>query len=191
MEYQGIVTDNADPEQLGRLLIELPALCGDLDPEWPDWIPPRFAGSAPGGGFVFIPPIGAAVLVEYTAGSPIRWVGGEFGGKNTLPAPFSTGYPGVSGITSPTGEEFLALGDGRTTVAGPAIDLGDGTTPPTHPYLLTREFLTDLKAAVTELIAAIPLGVVPPSGPTAIFVLNLDLSLAVGVPYLSARIKGD
>ena len=48
--YTAVVNDNADPDQLGRLMLEIPGLLDDPSDEgdaiWPDWIEPRLGGGA-------------------------------------------------------------------------------------------------------------------------------------------------
>lgn len=109
--FPAIVSDNQDPEQLGRLLLEIPGIMGEDDPVHPDWIPPRVGAAGPGVvGFLLLPPVGAATYVEVDAGGAISWVGADFGGKNKIPPDLLTNYPRRSGFSSPvTGRHVVAM----------------------------------------------------------------------------------
>src|ERR1700759_4406252 len=70
-KYSGTVIDNADPQQVGRLLVEVPSVLADV----PVWARPCF----PYGHF-FVPAQDARVWVEFEGGDlsyPI-WVGTWF-----------------------------------------------------------------------------------------------------------------
>lgn len=110
--YPAIVTDNDDPDQLGRLLLEIPGLLGTEDPEHPDWIYPCFAAAGPGAAALFfIPPVGAAVYVDQDVSGGLRWRGADFGGVNTIPPDLLVNYPRRSGFSAPGGRHLLALDD--------------------------------------------------------------------------------
>jgi len=89
-KYRGIVVDNADPDQLGRLKLRVPSVLGSetcvTDWAWP-CVP--FGGAADQGWF-FIPEVGALVWVEFEEGNldlPI-WVGtfwSRAGGETGIP----------------------------------------------------------------------------------------------------------
>ena len=72
-KYRGKVLDNIDPMELGRLLVEVPALVG-LEASWALPCVP-YAGEQVG--FVMIPPITANVWVEFEGGDPTHpiWAG--------------------------------------------------------------------------------------------------------------------
>ena len=73
-KYRGRVEDNADPRQIGRLQVSVPALLGNTIKLWAMPCVP-YAGKNVG--FFALPPKGANVWVEFEAGNidyPI-WVG--------------------------------------------------------------------------------------------------------------------
>lgn len=73
-KYRAIVTDNADPDNLGRVRVRVPAL-GDVELGWALPCVP-YAGDKVG--FYMIPAPDARVWVEFEGGDPARpiWVGG-------------------------------------------------------------------------------------------------------------------
>jgi uncharacterized protein involved in type VI secretion and phage assembly len=90
-KYRGLVVDNADPENLGRLKIKVPSVLGNEVVT--GWATPCLPyGGAENQGFLFIPEIDAGVWVEFEEGDlefPI-WVGTYWskpGGKSELPKP--------------------------------------------------------------------------------------------------------
>jgi len=74
-KYRGIVTNNLDPEELGRIQVDVPAVSGTLPSSWSLPCVP-FTGVQ--SGFFVVPSIGANVWVEFERGDanfPI-WTGG-------------------------------------------------------------------------------------------------------------------
>lgn len=72
-KYRGKVTDNIDPLEIGRLLVDVPQLA-QLSA---GWAMPCVPYAGPQVGFCLVPPIGAMVWVEFEGGHvqyPI-WVG--------------------------------------------------------------------------------------------------------------------
>ena len=84
-KYRGLVRDVNDPENLGRIVAQVPEVYGDEDSPWALPAVP-FAGKEHG--FVVLPEVGDGVWIEFEAGYPSRpiwtgcwWASGE------LPAP--------------------------------------------------------------------------------------------------------
>ncbi|HEX8162191.1 MAG TPA: phage baseplate assembly protein V [Pyrinomonadaceae bacterium] len=73
-KYRGIVMNNMDPSNQGRLQAMVPEVLGELPSGWAMPCAP-YAGT--GAGFYAIPPIGAGVWIEFEAGDVSRpvWVG--------------------------------------------------------------------------------------------------------------------
>lgn len=65
-KYRGQVTDNSDPDDLGRIRAKVPRLLGD---ETTGWALPAFPyGGASEQGFYFVPDVGAGVWIEFEGG---------------------------------------------------------------------------------------------------------------------------
>lgn len=75
-KYRGIVVDNADPDQLGRLRVRVPSVLGpDVVSGWA--LPCVPYGGDMDQGFLFVPELGAGVWIEFEEGDlefPV-WVG--------------------------------------------------------------------------------------------------------------------
>jgi uncharacterized protein involved in type VI secretion and phage assembly len=74
-KFRGVVTDNQDPDNLGRLRARVPRLLGDVETGWA--LPCLPFGGAAEQGLFLIPEVDAAVWIEFEAGDlayPI-WTG--------------------------------------------------------------------------------------------------------------------
>ena len=76
-KYAGVVEDNSDPQQMGRLLVVCPAVLGPQ----PVWALPCVPYAGPGVGFFFMPPKHAGVWIEFEGGDVSRaiWTGCYWG----------------------------------------------------------------------------------------------------------------
>jgi uncharacterized protein involved in type VI secretion and phage assembly len=137
-KYRGTVANNVDPQQMGRLQVNVPAVLGDGRMSW---AMPNVPYAGPGVGFFVIPPIGANVWVEFEAGDPDYPIwSGCFWGIGEVPAlpaiaenkvfKTTTGtitindLPGAGGITIETITGMrIAI-----TVTGIEINNGQGAT---------------------------------------------------------------
>jgi uncharacterized protein involved in type VI secretion and phage assembly len=84
-KYRGTVANNIDPQQLGRLQIQVPSVLGDSRLSW---AMPCVPYAGPGVGFFLIPPVGARIWVEFERGDPDYpiWVGGFWEQSSDVPA---------------------------------------------------------------------------------------------------------
>ncbi|KFN42206.1 phage baseplate assembly protein V [Arenimonas oryziterrae] len=73
-KYRGVVTDNDDPDGLGRIRANVPEVLHDVKTPWALPCAP-YAG--PDQGLFVIPPVKAGVWIEFEAGDPSRpiWTG--------------------------------------------------------------------------------------------------------------------
>ena len=68
-KYRAFVRDNNDPERLGRVRMEIPAVLGTGSPNWSDWASPCFPyGGHDDSGMFLIPDEGASVWAEFEGG---------------------------------------------------------------------------------------------------------------------------
>ncbi len=141
-KYRGIVSDNQDPQMLGRIRARIPDLTGDDECGWAMPCAP-FGGSQTG--FFAIPSTGAGVWIEFEHGDPDYpvWSGCWWGSQADLPSLLLTppykkvliqtagGHsitlddtPGTGGITLATsGGQKITISD-----VGIKIDNGQGAT---------------------------------------------------------------
>jgi hypothetical protein len=137
-KYSGTVRNNVDPEGRGRLLVNVTATMGATGT---DWALPCFPYTGQLAGVVAVPPVNAAVWVEFEGGDSNRpiWVGGYYplGQAPPLAAP-----PGVQefviqttlqnvisikDIPGPAGGIMLRCGTGAfITITDAGIILFDG-----------------------------------------------------------------
>jgi uncharacterized protein involved in type VI secretion and phage assembly len=101
-KYRGMVLNNIDPMQIGRLMIQVPDI-GGLIPS--SWAMPCFPISGKQMGAYMIPQIGAGVWVEFEQGNidyPI-WSGCWYGSVAEVPALALAGNPASPNIVLQTG----------------------------------------------------------------------------------------
>ncbi len=83
-KYRGTVSNNIDPQQMGRVQVSVPAVLGEGSLSWAMPCVP-YAGA--GVGFFAIPPSGANVWVEFEGGDPDYPIwSGCFWGLGEVPA---------------------------------------------------------------------------------------------------------
>jgi uncharacterized protein involved in type VI secretion and phage assembly len=117
-KYRGLVVDNADPGQLGRLRLRVPSVLGeDIVTGWA--LPCAPYGGADGHGILFVPEVGAGVWVEFEEGDlefPI-WVGtywsqGERGSE--APRPNRPDGSEEASIQDPPSRKIIKTAKGHT-----------------------------------------------------------------------------
>lgn len=114
-KYRGIVKDNQDPENLGRIKAQVPEVLGDVVSGWALPCTP-YAGN--GTGQFTVPSTDAGVWIEFEAGDVSRpvWTGCWWG-SDELPADNAgqTAVPNLKIIRSEKGL-MVTLDDGSQTV---------------------------------------------------------------------------
>jgi uncharacterized protein involved in type VI secretion and phage assembly len=100
-KYRGMVINNVDPMQMGRLQVQVPDVTG-LAPA--SWAMPCVPVAGIQNGLFVVPMIGSGVWVEFEKGDinyPV-WVGCFWGSASEVPAMARLTPPGVSAITLQT-----------------------------------------------------------------------------------------
>lgn len=110
-KYRGIVINNVDPLQTGRLMVQVPDVSNILPSTWAMPCLP-FAGIQ--SGFYAVPAIGSPVWIEYEQGNPDYpiWVGCFWGSAAEVPALALAAAPGLQQIVvQTTSQNTLLISD--------------------------------------------------------------------------------
>jgi len=124
-KYRGLVVENIDPLQTGRIIAQVPAVLGETPSSWA--LPCAPAAGAQAGCFI-VPPIGSQVWMEFEQGDPDYpiWTGGFWGLVADVPvlatAPPAI-PPGQNIVLQTSGENALILSDAPPTPATGGIIL--------------------------------------------------------------------
>jgi uncharacterized protein involved in type VI secretion and phage assembly len=144
-KYRGIVLDNIDPLQIGRIMVQVPDVSNILPSTWALPCLP-FAGIQ--SGFYVVPDIGSGVWIEFEQGDPDYpiWVGCYWASAADVPAMALAAPPGfaqvvvqtmgmnmmlVSDVPGPTGGILLKTASGAfisISDTGITLDNGQGAT---------------------------------------------------------------
>lgn len=100
-KYRGVVLNNVDPMQQGRLQIQVPDVAG-LAPA--SWAMPCVPLAGLQNGMMALPVVGSGVWVEFEQGTPDHpiWVGCFWGSAAEVPALALATPPGMPAITLQT-----------------------------------------------------------------------------------------
>lgn len=100
-KYRGVVLNNADPMQQGRLQVQVPDVAG-LTPA--SWAMPCVPIAGLQNGMVALPVVGSGVWVEFEQGNPDYpiWVGCFWGSAAEIPALARATPPATPAITFQT-----------------------------------------------------------------------------------------
>lgn len=102
-KYRGFVTDNADPENRGRLKLVVPSVLGEAETDWA--LPCLPFGGLADQGFFMVPEVDAQIWVEFEEGNlsyPI-WTGTFWQQSGDAPAEVSGPEPTARLIKTPSG----------------------------------------------------------------------------------------
>jgi hypothetical protein len=100
-KYRGVVLDNVDPMQIGRILAIVPDVSSLLPTSW---CMPCVPAAGLQAGMLVVPSIGAGVWIEFEQGDPDYpiWTGCFWGSTAELPALAHLSPPGMSSMTFQT-----------------------------------------------------------------------------------------
>src|SRR5215471_8220639 len=137
-KYRGLVIQNVDPEQIGRVLVQVPDVLGPIPSSWA--MPCVPAAGIQAGCFI-VPPIGSQVWIEFEQGDPDYpiWTGGFWGLVAEVPV-FATAPPaippGQNIVIQTTGQNMIMVSDtgiyinngkgAMITMIGPTVDVNIG-----------------------------------------------------------------
>jgi hypothetical protein len=114
-KYRGLVLNNVDPTQRGRIIAQVVDVLGETPSSWA-W--PCIPAAGIQAGCFMVPPIGSQVWIEFEQGNPDFpiWSGGFWGLVAEVPAlAISPTVPGGQNIVVQTiGQNSLILSDGAT-----------------------------------------------------------------------------
>ncbi|MEQ4208814.1 phage baseplate assembly protein V [Actinopolymorpha sp. B9G3] len=146
-KYRGKVENNIDPMLRGRVQVSVPAVLGDGRMSWAEPCVP-YAGS--GVGFFAVPPVGAAVWVEFEAGDPdYPILAGAMWNAGEAPSP---GLPDVK--VWKTGAVTITLSD-LPGAGGVTIEVGSPAVPVPMKLAMTASGMElSMGAASVKLTAA-------------------------------------
>jgi hypothetical protein len=128
-KYRGLVIDNIDPQQIGRVLVQVPDVLGETPSSWAMPCVPAAGIQA---GCFMVPPIGSQVWVEFEQGDPDYpiWTGGFWGLVADVPV-FATAPPaippGQNIVLQTTGQNMIMVSDAPPTPATGGIVLKSTT----------------------------------------------------------------
>jgi hypothetical protein len=116
-KYRGLVIENLDPEQIGRVLLQVPDVLGEIPSSW---AMPCVPVAGIQSGIFAVPPIGSQVWVEFEQGDPDYpiWTGGFWGLVADVPI-FATAPPaippGQNIVMQTTGQNMIMVSDAPPT----------------------------------------------------------------------------
>jgi Type VI secretion system/phage-baseplate injector OB domain len=124
--YRGTVLQNIDPENRGRLLINVPDVLKLLPSTWAEPSVPLAGPTGPPMGMYAVPPIGAGVWVQFEGGDvnhPI-WTGCRWGQTTDIPTAVKLGNPASPPLVIQSlGQHTLSISDVPPTPATGGIVL--------------------------------------------------------------------
>jgi uncharacterized protein involved in type VI secretion and phage assembly len=123
-KYRGVVLDNIDPQQIARLIVQVPDVLG-LNPS--SWAMPCVPMAGLQAGCFMVPAVGSQVWVEFEQGDPDYpiWAGGFWGTSEEIPS--AAGPPGIPGeqniVLQTIGQCMIAASDAPPTERGGGVIL--------------------------------------------------------------------
>ena len=125
-KHRGVVLNNRDPLQKGRLLVEVPDVLGPTASAWAEPCVPLAGPSASPMGVYMVPSIGTQVWVEFERGDPDFpiWVGCRWDSSaNVPPAARACPSPELCIVIQSARMNLLEISDASSTPATGGIVL--------------------------------------------------------------------
>jgi uncharacterized protein involved in type VI secretion and phage assembly len=124
-KYRGVVVENLDPIQIGRIQAEVPDVLGETPSSWA--LPCVPAAGSQAGCFI-VPPIGSQVWMEFERGDPDFpiWTGGFWALTEDVPAVALAPAPippGQNIVLQMAGQNALVLSDAERSSADGGVIL--------------------------------------------------------------------
>jgi len=120
-KFRGTVVNNIDPEFRGRLTLEIPDVLGLVPSNWAECCTPLSGPTGSSMGVYMVPPIGAAVWVEFERGDPSLpiWTGCRSDVPADVPPVAHAGLPVSPNIVIQTaGQNSFIISDVPGPVGG-------------------------------------------------------------------------
>jgi uncharacterized protein involved in type VI secretion and phage assembly len=119
-KFRGIVLDNVDPLQIGRVTAQVPDVLGATAS---GWALPCVPAAGMQSGLFIVPPVGSQVWVEFERGDPAYpvWTGGFWASAADVPALATAPAappPGQNIVLQTTGQNAIVLSDSQAAAAG-------------------------------------------------------------------------
>jgi len=215
-KYRGVVTGNADPAGMGRLLARVPDLLGGIETEWAMPCVP-YAGD--GAGLHMIPAVGTGVWIEFEGGDPSRpiwsgcwWEAGKapsgVEGTETIPELRVLRSESGLSVTLDDASQVLRVGHveggdlltidakagtlwltaaAKVVIDAPEIELGANGT---QPFVLGNSLYQYLQLLATQLNTHVHAVEVDGTGTVGTSVPTLPVLMPFAPDLLSTQVKG-
>ncbi len=159
-KYRGTVVNNVDPEQRGRVQALVPDVNSVVPTTFAEPCVPLAGPTGPPMGVYMVPPIGAAVWVEFEHGDPDKpiWVGCRWGLQSDIPLAALAGNPADPSIVIQSLlQQAVIVSDMPPSVPPPVMP-----PVPTTGGIILRVRLEHPSSSTTR-VSSFPTGRVPPS----------------------------
>ena len=160
-KYRGKVSNNTDPDNLGRVQVSVPAV---FDNFTMNWAMPSVPYAGQSNAFYAIPPVGANVWVEFEGGDPEKPIwSGCFWGTGEVPSQATSTAAAIPHLLfQTTGQTTLLVSDAPGPTGGIILKTGSGAKIEINDTGIT---IDNGQGASIKLTAA---GVTVTGSPTAI-----------------------
>jgi len=152
-KYRGLVANNVDDLQLGRILAQVPALAGQTPLTWALPCVPVAGLQA---GIFAVPPIGSQVWIEFEQGDPDYpiWTGGFWGKGSEVPSSATSPppiTPGQNIVIQTTNQNMILISDAAPSSSTGGIILQSGKS--TLVVNSTGIYISTGQGALIKLVA--------------------------------------